>query len=288
MKAKTQARITLIGGMDPSGGAGLLRDAWTCEELATQRGMELELDALCTGLTRQRPGTPATRVEPALWGIEDQLRRLRGEIWKIGMLPELMVPPLLDRLNHTMHLPRTVIFDPVQRASAGGLLGAAPDRLGELWGHCDWVTPNRGEALSFGARPGEDGAPWELGPFLGKARSCWIKSTHREQGRVIDELHLPEAVIRVGRDEQAGPDPRGTGCALASALAVGCAGTLAIERRADESLEVWRQGAWRSEGIDTLQHPETLGPVLWASRWLALKRTQARPQGEAWFLPLLG
>ena len=56
-------QIVVIGGMDPSGGAGLLRDGWTVEQRATK----LQLHAVCTALTRQGEEAPVILAKAYKW-----------------------------------------------------------------------------------------------------------------------------------------------------------------------------------------------------------------------------
>jgi hydroxymethylpyrimidine/phosphomethylpyrimidine kinase len=216
MDVMARARLLVIGGMDPSGGAGLLRDAWT----VAQRGPELELHAVCTGLTRQGEGGPARASATPTAVLEAELERAatleRLRAVKLGMIPAEQVPAiegLLARFALRAERDRPwIVCDPVATASAGGRLGAPATALLQLAGQLDLVTPNRAEAAEFAAAGG-----WPATvAVLDKA----VSDADERPGSVRDRLRGPGLAEQVfERARVPGPDPRGTGCALASAIA---------------------------------------------------------------------
>lgn len=276
-------KIALLGGMDPTGGAGILRDAWVCRAIAP----DLRVQVLCTALTRQggvdQPASVRCLPGP---GFGAELRRMRGAVWKVGMLPSPCVRPLLEHLEGGEG-PATLVLDPVQRASAGGRLGAFAEELALLWRHCTWVTPNAEEARALGARPGLSGEPWQLSSSMRDAKAWWIKSASQDEKRICDELHLEGEVFSIQWPRRAGPDPRGTGCALASALA---SYVVLDERLAWDAFETqvqrWNGRRWSSDLGSSLTQLRFLGSALAASRWLAKARAQARVRGSQCHLPL--
>ncbi|HLT37307.1 MAG TPA: bifunctional hydroxymethylpyrimidine kinase/phosphomethylpyrimidine kinase, partial [Enhygromyxa sp.] len=145
-------RIAVIGGMDPTGGAGLLRDAWTVE----LRAPGLELHAVCTALTRQGEGGPArsTSADPTTLARElDRLAELDLGAVKLGMIPAEHVAAIdnfLVRLRARPSPPR-IVCDPVGSASAGGRLGAPARELARLARRVDLLTPNLAELAELRA-----------------------------------------------------------------------------------------------------------------------------------------
>lgn len=206
-------QIVVIGGMDPSGGAGLLRDAWTIE----QRAPKLEVHAVCTALTRQGEGGPASSssTDPDTLAREldrvSALDRLRGV--KLGMIPSEHVDAVerfVLRLRARPDRPR-IVCDPVGSASAGGRLGAPASELLRLAARVDLLTPNLDELAELD----------EAGPLPpGVAVLCKGEPVQDRPDRIRDRLCFGDGSEQVfERPRLSGPDPRGTGCALASAIA---------------------------------------------------------------------
>lgn len=202
--------VALIGGLDPTGGAGLLRDAWTLR----RRAPELERLCVCTALTRQGRG-PARHAptEPRVLGV--QLARVASHpglrAVKIGMVPERAVAALLELLAELRARPGaarpTIVWDPVIDASAGGRLGASLEAMHKLIERVDLLTPNQDE------RQG-------LEPPSGCAVLHKGEAVEGQPGRIRDRLRQTDGdELIVERPRLSGPDPRGTGCALASAIA---------------------------------------------------------------------
>jgi hydroxymethylpyrimidine/phosphomethylpyrimidine kinase len=206
-------RIAVIGGMDPSGGAGLLRDVWTVET----RAPKLEVHAVCTALTRQGDGRPARSAcaDPAALARElDRIAALEqlGAV-KLGMIPSEHVAAIDDflvRLRARPNPPR-IVCDPIASASAGGRLGAPAVELLRLAARVDLLTPNRDELIELS----------NVGPIpSGVALLCKGEPVTDRPDRIRDRLCFPDGHEQVfERPRVSGPDPRGTGCALATAIA---------------------------------------------------------------------
>jgi hydroxymethylpyrimidine/phosphomethylpyrimidine kinase len=206
-------QIAVIGGMDPSGGAGLLRDTWTIET----RAPKLEVHAVCTALTRQGDGRPVTAASTDPATLARELERIAaleqlGAV-KLGMIPTEHVAAIDDflvRLRARPNAPR-IVCDPVGSASAGGRLGAPAAELSRLAARVDLLTPNRDELAelsSAGHLP------------TGVALLCKSEPVRDRPDRIRDRLCFPDGSEQVfERPRLSGPDPRGTGCALASAIA---------------------------------------------------------------------
>jgi hydroxymethylpyrimidine/phosphomethylpyrimidine kinase len=205
--------IGIIGGMDPTGGAGLLRDAWTI----AARAPELELLAACTAVTRQGRGAPARFASADVDTLSRALAQVashpRLRAVKLGMIPEdraALILEFLSRLQAREQRP-LIVCDPVIVASDGGRLGPTSRALLELATRVDLLTPNRAEArqlLEHGPLPSTIAAL-----FKGEA-------VEDRPDRIRDRLRQADgAELILERPRVRGPDPRGTGCALASAIA---------------------------------------------------------------------
>ncbi|MCY1010296.1 PfkB family carbohydrate kinase [Nannocystis pusilla] len=120
-----------------------------------------------------------------------------------------------------------VVVDPVLAASDGGDLGARADILRDCLRDMSeetWlVTPNRREAAVLtGSTEDDPELVQRTADALGRA-GVLLKSAVVDEQRVRDVVCLPGQVHVFERPRVAGPDPRGTGCALATAIACGLA-----------------------------------------------------------------
>lgn len=224
--------ILVIGGLDPTGGAGVLRDAWTI----AARGCMAELAVVVSVLTRQGHGGPAQAYPVAPEWLARELDRaceLELAAVKIGLIASAQVEPLARALARMREAGAKVVLDPVVRASDGGVIGAAPAELHRLAAHVDLITPN----------PDELAALERVGPL---ACAVLAKSSGGAGPRVCDRLVDASGHARVfERERVPGPDPRGTGCALASAIACELARGLELGLACERAI-AWLDQARRS------------------------------------------
>lgn len=193
-------RVVAVGGLDPSGRAGVLAD------VATIRAAKAEALAVVTCITAQGVEPRSAPVEPAL--IAAQLKAVAdsGPIHavKVGVIPDRAALGVIVEWLAALAVPTVV--DPVRVSSRGLQLSTLEDAdFIALARKFVVLTPNRREAEAlqrlrgFGAivvksvRPGRDAVflPAEQAPI-------WLN------GKV-----LPRSPLH-----------RGTGCRFASAMAV--------------------------------------------------------------------
>lgn len=252
------ARILLLGGLDPSGGAGITLDATVVSlhgaeplpiavatTVQSRHGFE-RWDAVASDLVRAQVAAvlrdgPVDAVKVGFVGGPDQVR----------LVAELLAP-----LRETAR----VIVDPVLSATAGGM-DRRDDLAGAYLEHLvpgvDLITPNSPELEQLGG-----GGAREL--LREGARAVLHKGGHRDSLAAIDELWAREVAegerpVRFSRERHGCGAVRGTGCALASAVAVHLAGGGEVEQACR------RAGDW-------------LGGVL--------SRVEPRPDGLPNVLPL--
>ncbi|HGG56367.1 MAG TPA: hypothetical protein ENK31_01075, partial [Nannocystis exedens] len=220
--------IWLLAGLDPTGGAGLLRDLWTLRA----RLPAAQVCAVVSAWTWQGEALPARAEARPLLRIMGELRGFpRPDVVKVGLLPSTLIQQgLLESLVElTGGVPWVV--DPVMFASDGGDLGARPADLRELARHAALVTPNRGEAALLAACCAEEP---DLAASLGRRMPgpAWlVKGGHATGNEVVDRLWIRGRIHEFRRPRLSGPDPRGTGCALASAITAGLAQRIAADPR---------------------------------------------------------
>jgi len=213
-------RVLLIGGLDPSGRAGLLADA---EAVRARGGVPLAVATAVTAQGRRTFGW--SPVAPAM--VAAQIRALRElgpiDAVKLGMVPGTGQLGAVRQALRGVRVPWVV--DPVVRASSGGRLSGLGRRdYLALAGREVWLTPNAVEAAwLLGLRrldgAGEARRAAELMEALGFA-GVVVKGGHLE-GRTVFDVLVRRGSVRMFRSTRLrrGPEHRGTGCRFASALA---------------------------------------------------------------------
>ena len=208
-----------LGGLDPSGGAGLLRDVMTLAALGVQPMAVCTADTIQNGqacLGIQSPPDPLPRLEalaphlapPQPWGVKLGLCSLDPSTFAA-------LAARLDALG-----PAARIWDPILAPTSGvGLHSSAGLRAmaATLLGQGGWVVcPNLPEAAALGGKAADPSAlsrPWlDLG-----AEAVWLKGGHGPGAEVEDFWITPGAVLSLGRFPRLPGERRGTGCTLASA-----------------------------------------------------------------------
>lgn len=225
--------LWLLGGHDPTHGAGLYRDLVTARRLAPA----LPRCFAVTALTEQGHGRPA-RAHP----VPAERLRARVARWpspraiKLGLVPDELAAIVAELVARPG---APVVLDPVLRASDGGSLGATPHGLAPLLAVATLVTPNRHEALALLGMPSSTSSS-ELTAALGlrfPTTAILLKDGHgTDPTRVIDRLILGPRVTPYARPRIPGPDPRGTGCALATAIATHLARGVPLDRAVAEAV----------------------------------------------------
>jgi hydroxymethylpyrimidine/phosphomethylpyrimidine kinase len=225
-------RILIIAGSDSGGGAGIQADIKTVTMLGGHA-----MTAIAAITAQNTLGVSAVHAVPAEMVVA-QIDAVADDIGidavKIGMIGAAdTANAVADRLEAMPGVP--VVFDPVMIASSGAVLAddatiAAFERLMRI---ATVITPNIAELTRLSG--GGDDAARGLADRFG----CAVLMTggDREGPAVEDALTLPGAApVRFGPAERI--DTRsnhGTGCTLASAIAVGLARGLELARAIDEA-----------------------------------------------------
>ena len=223
--------VLVIAGSDSSGGAGLACDVRTLARCGAR--------ALCavTAVTAQSNShLGAVHLIPphiVRAQIAAALATARPGAIKIGMLgTEATVVAVAESIPPRDQVP--VVLDPVLSASSGGsLLDAAGRRALKLTllPRATLVTPNIPEAAALlDAEPAtseaellQQGRAWlALGP-----QAVLLKGGHGDGPEAVDLLLSADRVLRFSAPRSAARR-RGTGCALASAVAAGLAAGLEL------------------------------------------------------------
>lgn len=220
--------VLVIAASDSSGGAGLTRDVRVLSDLG--------VDALCavTAVTAQsnKAVTAVHHVPPEV--IRAQIRAAfdtrQIEAVKIGMLgTRATVETVADALLHQPQ-PFSLVIDPVLVSSSGGVLldeGGRAALTGALFPTATLVTPNVPEAAALLEEPvaADEADLLEQGQRLLDlgSQAILLKGGHGTGLEAVDLLISREGIDRLAAPRVCGSS-RGTGCALASAIAAGLAG----------------------------------------------------------------
>jgi len=245
------ALVVAVGGFDPSGGAGVVRDLLTARTLgAAVRLVPTAWTAQsAAGVRSVEPRTPAALAQ----AVADALVAAPAHTAiKLGMMPDAAAARAVLEALRAFTGP--VVFDPVLGASSGGALFAGdPKPLLGLAARAALVTPNAGEAERLtGERVADlNGAARAGGALIAAgAPAALIKGGHLAGAEAIDLLVTAAGTRTFSAPRLSGPSVRGTGCALATAIAVALASGQDLEAAIGDA-KAWLHGA--------LQHAVSVG-----------------------------
>ena len=216
------ACVLVIGGLDPSGGAGIPADARAISAFGAH--------ACCVAtavIAQNTQGVARVKaVMPKM--LRAQLSCLLEDIEpravKIGMLPNAQSAQIVAQTIRRMEVP--VVLDTVFAPSSGPLFS---DRetvefiAHNLLRHCALITPNIGEAETLCGFTIKDiqamkDAAQQIRNVYG-AQGVLIKGGHLNGDEAVDVLLYGDAMSELRAPRIAGIEVRGTGCLLASAIA---------------------------------------------------------------------
>lgn len=218
-------------------------------DVATAMAVGARPVAVGTAWTEQGDGIH--RVEPREpAAVADALARAIGDLRPAAVKIGMAVGPAtaLALLRGLAAYDGPVVVDPVLATSRGGALWqGAPGELFALLARATLITPNALEAAALTCLPVTDPAQAEAaaGALMAGAgaRAVLVKGGHLTgTGLVVDTLVTGTVVQRFEHPRRSGPSPRGTGCALATAIAVALGRQLALPA-AVSAASAWLAGA---------------------------------------------
>jgi len=254
-------RVLVIAGSDSGGGAGIQADIKSITALG---GFAM---TAITALTAQNTlGVAAIHDTPPDFvarQIEVVMSDLGADVVKLGMLHSTaiidVVADTLDRFCAGI----PVVVDPVMTAKGGASLLESEDALKrKIVPRARLLTPNLPEAEAL-TGIGDDGdaltdALLALGP-----QAVLLKGGHRAGPQVVDLLvERGHPAVRFTSKRIDTPHTHGTGCSLASAIAVSLAQGLpldqAVARARAYVLEAIRSAPGFGQGHGPLNHAHTI------------------------------
>lgn len=233
-------RVLVIGGLDPSGGAGISADARTllahgCEALPVlsavavqnrfgmQRVQPVEFDLLRAQLRAALDDGGVVAIKTGLLGSAARVR-------EVGLLLADLAPSV------------PLVVDPVLSATAGGYEAGSEVALAYrevLAPRAAVFTPNGPELAAV-----LEGATTSS---LFAAGCCAVlrKGGHDEGATLVDRLMLPASERSFLHERLPVGPVHGTGCALASAVAAGLANGLGVVLACEQAI-AWLQRCLRA------------------------------------------
>lgn len=225
--------VLVIAGSDSSGGAGVVRDVAVLAQLGC------EARCAITAVTAQTHGhlVSVHHVPPEVVRTQIRAALESGAVGaiKIGMLGNReTVIAVADCLPRDAVLP--IVLDPVLLSSSGGVLldeeGRAEMRA-RLFPHATLLTPNIPEAASLSALPPAESPEALLAQARALlamgARAVLLKGGHARGAEATDLLLSGSGEAQWLTSPRLAARCRGTGCALASAIAAHLARGAALE-----------------------------------------------------------
>lgn len=218
--------VMVVGGMDPSGGAGLCADIQTLSALGCHAApvvTAITVQDTASVKKYQLVGTELVRQQ-----LQVVLDDLSPAVVKTGMLANAEVIAVLADLLREYPAIKLVV-DPVMRSnynnslSEDSLVSAMKERLLPI---ATLITPNLPEAeMLSGIRNDADQCAAQLADC-----DCFITGTHADSVPVINRYYQCGLKQREWKWERLPFDYHGSGCTLASAIAAGIAHGMAMEQ----------------------------------------------------------
>lgn len=233
--AKAPPAVLVIAGSDSSGGAGLARDARALADLGA------EMLCAVTAVTAQsdRHVAAVHVVPPSLVRaqIEAALATRTPDAVKIGMLANrFTVEAVGAALKALESLRVPIVLDPVLVSSSGGVLldeGGRRALAKHLLPITALLTPNVPEAAALLGEPpaaSEAALDEQARRLLGLGPAAvLLKGGHACEEEAVDRLVCRGGPLRRIATPRLPATQRGTGCALASAIAAQLAAGAALE-----------------------------------------------------------
>ncbi|MTI22061.1 hydroxymethylpyrimidine/phosphomethylpyrimidine kinase [Fulvivirga sp. RKSG066] len=205
----SRPKVLVIGGFDPSAGAGVLADIKAIEEhkvygLAVNTANTIQNDC---------------RFESVNWldeklvlgQLDILLDQYDFKYVKIGLIESLgLIHKILDKLPEGTR----VIWDPVLSASAGFDFNHDLEAVGELLKRLFLITPNWNEAKKLSGLGGIEGAK-----LLTKYCKVYLKGGHNTLDLGRDYLLEGAESFTLKNKAEKPSEKHGSGCVFASALA---------------------------------------------------------------------
>ncbi|RYD83589.1 MAG: hydroxymethylpyrimidine/phosphomethylpyrimidine kinase [Sphingobacteriales bacterium] len=211
---KSALSVISIGGLDPSGGAGVLADVKTFESIG------LGSCAAITSITYQNDisfsGVDWLTDEQIYKQFQKLTERFQFDFVKIGLIKNFsQLVFMVDFLKK--HNPEIkIIWDPVLKASAGFDFHKEDDfsHIYDVLKMLYLVTPNLNETIIFGNILSPEEACKNASGYC----NILLKGGHRHSEKATDILYINGEENALETDYIKGAAKHGSGCVLSSAI----------------------------------------------------------------------
>ena len=255
-----KGRVLIIAGSDSSGGAGVQADIKTVTVLGGYAAT-----AITAVTVQSTEGVKAVHQLPpeiAAGQIDAVLDDIGADAIKIGMIGDLATAEVIEAaLKNNSGLP--VVLDPVMVATSGDGLAAdgvarfLRDRLVPL---ATVVTPNLAEAEALTGLEDQEKAAQQL--VAAGATAALVKGGHGMGNRVTDCLYTEGTLSQFENLRLNTRHTHGTGCTLASAIAVRMAQGLGIKAACSQAIGYVHEAIRTAPGFGAGHGPLNHGHVL--------------------------
>ena len=236
-----KGRVLIIAGSDPSGGAGIQADIKTVTALGGYAAAAVT--ALTVQNTKGVIGVHPTPPHLIAAQIEAVISDIGADAIKIGMIGEVTAATAIHEtiVNFAREIP--VVLDPVLAATSGdalageGVAGFIREKLAPI---AAIITPNIDEAAALtGVAITDQASMIMAGETLiaAGARAALVKGGHMTGDVVEDVLATPAGARVFSNPRLDTTSTHGTGCTLASAIAIGLAQGLALQAAVKRAID---------------------------------------------------
>lgn len=198
-----------IAGFDPSGGAGILADIKTFEQLNVQGFGVLTANTIQND--REVKDVKWMPIEDILGQLDVLLESFEVNYFKIGIVENSDVFTELKKRIIKHNRQAKIIWDPVLESSSGFTFFNNNLPIKELLKHVYLITPNLPEFEKLFANERE---------ALEYSKNCniYLKGGHHETEKGIDYLYSGATKTLFSSGEQDVYPKHGSGCVLSSAI----------------------------------------------------------------------
>ncbi len=202
--------VLSIAGFDPSGGAGILADIKTFEQIGVQ-GF-----GVCTTITFQRED----KFDAVHWLTFKQIKKQLDillekhsiEFCKIGLIENIKT--LKKTINYLNKKKIKIVFDPILKASAGFEFHNSPNKITNLLEKTYLITPNYNEFKSISQKNKLKKAAKQLS----KKCNILLKGGHNKKEIGTDYLFTKNDVYKLIPKKEKHYPKHGSGCILSAAI----------------------------------------------------------------------
>ncbi len=233
MKEKKET-ILVIGGHDPTGGAGIQAD------IETITSFNCHAVTLITCLTSQNTSEFKSSYSINKRVFQSQaeflLKDIKAKVVKIGALGNGLVEPIISILNEVGDIP--IVYDPVVFTSSGGQMSSQKTQSKSkelLLKRTKLITPNLAEIYQLTK---SDSLEQAIKLFVKYGCSYILcKDLKPESRLIVNRLYKKNELINEWEINRIDGSFHGTGCNLSSAIASNIAKGIEMKVAIDEAID---------------------------------------------------